>query len=373
MRSIHDHVQEFDYCTYCPKLCAFSCPVSNAEHSESVNPWAKMTLANLLRKEMIPLDADTAEPLYHCLGCQLCTTYCKHENLVGEALTAVRSWLIQRGVVLPALTVLRESYARYGHPYGRDCAGPLRHILDEGHFEADAQAVFYADARTILERPQEIRAAFSIFAKLRIEFMAIYGGRECDAGLALYRAGFIDEFAAHAKRLFEGLAGHKLIVTPSAEAAYTLKVLFAEFGFDLSGRVQHLVEFLAPYLRNSSLARRVGQIATYHDPSYLGRFLGITKQPREILDRLLENAMVEPVWSGSSAYPAGSTGCFPFTHPEVARDIAKERLRQAREVRADLLVTASSPSAAHLAAAREPDDVEVRTLTELIDHGLAAR
>jgi hypothetical protein len=36
------------YCTYCPKMCRFSCPTAAAESRETVTPWGMMRLLEMV-------------------------------------------------------------------------------------------------------------------------------------------------------------------------------------------------------------------------------------------------------------------------------------------------------------------------------------
>jgi len=367
MSRLNRHIQPLDYCTYCPKLCTFACPVSNAENKETVTPWAKMTLANLIRKGHLELTAENAEPLYHCLACRLCTTYCKHENDVAEVLSDARAMLAEKGIVHPKLAELRETMSRHGNPYGKNGEETLKALLSPDKFNEDAQAVFFPGSAAVFKRPQEITAAFSIFDKLDIDFIACDPGIQTSAGLPLYRAGFMAEFEAHMLKVASRLIQYKLIVTPCAETAYTLKALYLELGINLSGRVKHMLEFIEPYTKGAGFNRQLNDAAVYHDPGYFSRFLSVEKLPREIFKKIYRDKCIEMVWNKKAAYPAGQTGVYNYIYPEYALTIAKERLRQAREVRADVLVTSSSATAAFLDAARADGDCEVRTLTEDID------
>ncbi len=85
------HRQAYAYCTYCPKVCRFACPVSEATHSETTSTWGKMTEANLVTLGQRPLEEGGAKALYACTGCMRCRTYCKHENEVGFALFSARA------------------------------------------------------------------------------------------------------------------------------------------------------------------------------------------------------------------------------------------------------------------------------------------
>ncbi|MBF0525792.1 MAG: 4Fe-4S dicluster domain-containing protein [Deltaproteobacteria bacterium] len=68
--------KDLTYCTYCPKLCHFSCPVVEAEGRESATPTGKMTLAYLANRENRPLEQDAAAIIHRCLTCRQCTEFC---------------------------------------------------------------------------------------------------------------------------------------------------------------------------------------------------------------------------------------------------------------------------------------------------------
>ena len=53
--------KQHTYCTYCPKMCCFSWPVSLAQSSESTQRWPKLTSVyhandeNLVMSETVPM------------------------------------------------------------------------------------------------------------------------------------------------------------------------------------------------------------------------------------------------------------------------------------------------------------------------------
>ena len=367
MNRLDQHQKSLDFCTYCPKLCSFACPVSNAEHRETVTPWAKMTLARQLREGFVSVDQASTDPLNHCLGCRLCTTYCKHKIEVGEALTQARAWLNDRNVIRPEFKKLRDTFMATGNPYGGDVASVLHEMLPAERFAREAEVVFFPGCATALKRPGEIGRVFSILDKLRVDFVACYEGPEWCCGLPLRHAGLMQDFENHLRRLAQRLMDHKLVLTSCPACTYTLKVLAPEIGINLSGRVMHVVEFLEPYLKNQVFSHRLEKAAVYHDASYMGRYLGITRSPKAILERLYDETPKEFVWNGASAYPSGSTGIYPLLFPEESKAIARERLRQAREVGAEVIVTTSPAAASALESAAAVGDPESRTLIEQID------
>ncbi|RJO72496.1 MAG: (Fe-S)-binding protein, partial [Myxococcales bacterium] len=338
MIDMDKHRRALDYCTYCPKLCTFACPASDVERREAVTPWAKMTLANLLVKGQVTLAADTAEPLYHCLACRLCTTYCKHGNEVGEALADARAWAVERGLPHPALAALSENYRRFGNAPGIEAGKRLRLILPDRCFAPDAEAIYFPAAETIAKRPQEIAAVFSVFDKLGLDTVACHDGPSSCVGMPLYWAGFRRLFRDHAARVADDLARYRLIVSSSPETVYALKALYEETGVDFRRRVRHLVEFIEPHLAGITPASKAEERVALHEPAYLVRYLGLGHSVRQLVERFTEEPLTPFVWREDGAYPAGTSGALPLILPEAARKIAAERLRQAREARAELVV-----------------------------------
>jgi Fe-S oxidoreductase len=69
---LEPHRAALETCVYCPKLSRAACPVSNAEHSETVTPWGKMSLAYFAARGDVPVDAVHAAPAWACTGCYAC-------------------------------------------------------------------------------------------------------------------------------------------------------------------------------------------------------------------------------------------------------------------------------------------------------------
>lgn len=169
-------------------------------------------------------------------------------------------------------------------------------------------------------------------------------------------------------------SGARRIITACPECARTLKVDYPAYGFDHGMEVLHLAEFLAQALEagERTLGRMEGKV-TYHDPCRLGRHLGVYQEPRKVLAALgLE--LVEMAHSGPGALCCGTslwTNC-----GSISRAIQADRLREAEETGARLLVTACPKCQIHLRCAlkdREPGprpDIEICDLAVLVARSL---
>ena len=100
------------YCTYCPKLCRHTCPVSNAEARETLTPRDKMaTIAAPAARRSAAHRRET-EPLYGCTGCGACTDFCLHKVEPGARSSAAAPRPSATAAAIPALHDLARALPR---------------------------------------------------------------------------------------------------------------------------------------------------------------------------------------------------------------------------------------------------------------------
>ena len=71
-----------ELCEFCPKMCRFSCPVSEATFREALSPWGKVSLAALSGEAP---GSSASEAFAGCTGCLRCQQYCAHANDVPQS------------------------------------------------------------------------------------------------------------------------------------------------------------------------------------------------------------------------------------------------------------------------------------------------
>ncbi len=147
--------------------------------------------------------------------------------------------------------------------------------------------------------------------------------------------------------------GVRRIVTACAECARTLAVDYPAFGYELGAEVVHLSRWLAE--QDLRFARSGARLA-FQDPCRLGRHLEEYAAPRTVLAALGEP--VEMPHSGRLAHCCGTGGW--TVCGAVQKRLQRARLREARAVGADLLVTACPKCQIHLRCAADDPDVTER-------------
>ena len=91
----------------------------------------------------------------------------------------------------------------------------------------------------------------------------------------------------------------------------------------------------------------------------------VFEAPRRVVDSLGIDRIYS-VWSRSLARSSGADDGLWLTYPDLAGQLARHRLQEAKRQHADLLVTDSLLSARHLARHAQLDDVSVQWLPEVV-------
>jgi heterodisulfide reductase subunit D len=105
--------------------------------------------------------------------------------------------------------------------------------------------------------------------------------------------------------------------------------------------VLHFSEVYVSLIREGRLKprTRVDKTVTFHDPCHVGRSQGLFNEPREILDAIPGIRLVEMAHCREESRCCGAGGGVKANYPEMAAQIARDRVIEAMETGADTLVT----------------------------------
>ena len=334
--------REIEYCSYCPKLCRFACPVAQVEKSETVTPTGKMTLVRLLRDGVLPFDAETADVFYRCTGCLISRTYCEHRIEVMPPFEAARAEAVAAGVAPPRAMQALAVWQKQGNPFGEDLAAKVKQHLPERYLEGSAEVLLFPGCTTLHYHPQNLGAIARVLAALKVDFRVLYQGRIC-CGNPLLTLGHRQAFQAQRKELAARLDKAKVIISPCPTCVYYLKHLDS-FGARVTPpakpRIMHLTEFVAARLADLSVREPVPEKIMYHDPCHLGRYLGVYDQPRAILEKASGRKPLEFDEHREAGTCCGGGGGVPLIHPQTARAISLNKMQAFAQSGAERLATA---------------------------------
>ncbi|HDH96831.1 MAG TPA: (Fe-S)-binding protein [Proteobacteria bacterium] len=363
---LKEYQREIEYCTYCPKMCRFSCPVGNATAKETTTPWGRMSILYLVKQGYREWDREVAALMEQCVTCMICREYCDHEIDVPGVMLAARAESAKRGIITQEIDSYRAFFLKHDNAMGDDLLARLKSILPKRYFVQDAQVAYFAGCSAIYNFPNNISDTFKVFEKLGIDYVAVYPGKIQCCGAPLRFLGLTEELTEHMRRVYRALRKYKVIISGCPTCVYELKVVYPEAGFKLTPRVYHITEFLWSFFQQGKVKveRQYPRPVMYHDPCYLGRYLEVYEAPRRILDEVCRESVIEFSWNRRSSYCCGGGGGLPITHPEVAKAIALERLSEFKEHGDAALVTACPSCQRHFY--KHDNEVETLDIVNLV-------
>lgn len=339
-----------ELCEFCPKMCRFACPVSEATGREALTPWGKVSLAALAGSAP---DASAALAFAGCTACHRCAVYCAHDNDVPAILYAARATAVRAGVAPQAWTDLPAPFAAQGHGETQDLAAVFA-TLRTGY----GDALLFPGCDALARGGEEARDALRVAKALGAPLGLVPPGALC-CGLKLRQGGHPELHDAHVARLHSALlAGgrpvHLVFLQPGC--ARSMQDSLPE-----SSRAEHITSYLARAL--AALPERLRppplpESVVWHDPCELARDLCELTAPRALLAAAVRDVR-EPPRSGVDTSCCGAGGLLPQTLPEVASKLAAERRAELGEP-----CVTSSPGCAAALGATEVVSILARWLAQ---------
>lgn len=345
---LEEFKKELETCTSCPRLCQSACPVGMNSGNESETPWGIMQTLNMVRKGEIPFDAEAAALSYQCVMCKACTSQCEHKNDVPKVLQEVRNLAVEKRIAPPQIAGYLEKFHRHNNPFAKDLLNRLKELMPASALNLESSATYFASCTTIAKTPEVIADTFSLFEKLKIDFVGLYPEAIQCCGYPLISSGMEDEFIDLAEINFHALKKYKTIISGSPACVYTLRETYKKYDLGLGNRVVTINEFIEPYLKNINyrLKKSFRTKLMYHDPCYLSRYLDQAELPRELISHLSGYEPLEFFGNREKTGCSGQGGCYSIVEPEKSDEITAKRLEEVAEQDVQMLVT-QCPSCIH--------------------------
>ena len=362
-------------CVDCGKYTG-SCPLARVDPEYS---------PRRIVERMIYGDAETvvADPqLWSCMTCGLCSARCPSNVDFSRFITEMRAEAFQTGErgVYAHDGILQEIMRIQTMSAHQDRTG---WVSEDMRVSKDSEYLYFVGclpyfdvifANLDVKALEIARSAVRLLNRAGIAPIVSNEERCCGADLLL--AGDIDSFRELAElnmKMIEA-SGAKKVVFTCAECYNAFKSDYPAHVGPLPFETLHLTELLAQEIEAGALAFEPlpGQV-TYHDPCRMARYLKVHEPPRAVLAAIPGLELSEMEDNRERATCCGSTawvncgGC--------AKSVQREKLRQARETGARVMLTTCPKCQIHLSCARRDLDagqqVEVTDLTTWIGKALA--
>ncbi len=333
-------------CIYCG-FCRLGCPTFSVTHRESRNARGRNALAFNFLNGTIEPSSELAEAFYSCTTCQACTYFCPARVKVDEIVEEVRKKLYKDGLTPEPVLGIRDNIMKMGNVYASAKAdridiypSELKQKIKDGTMKETAETLLFMGCVPSYLDMKMIPSLIKPLDEAGVDYTTL-GTEEGCCGFPLFLMG-TDEFEPHAEKVIERIraTGAKELVTPCAGCYKTFKKIYPEVG-DLGLEVYHSVHYLEKLINEGKLKFQgeLGKKVTYHDPCDLGRAFQIFEEPRNILKAIPGLEFVEMARNRLQARCCGGGGGVLANNPDMAVDMAAERVRDALAVGAEIIVS----------------------------------
>lgn len=177
-------------------------------------------------------------------------------------------------------------------------------------------------------------------------------------GSVLIRTGFYEDALKQIEKNTEVLKG-ETIITSCAGCYKTLKEDYE--GLD----VVHISQLLDDLIKQNKLNFSKKDLnVTFHDSCHLARHMNVFDEPRSVIESVAD--LVEMENSRENAFCCGAGGGVKSAYPEIAQEMAENRISQAKDTNSTILITTCPFCKLNL----KNEDIEVLDLTEfLMEYG----
>ncbi|MEM2144238.1 MAG: heterodisulfide reductase-related iron-sulfur binding cluster [Candidatus Jordarchaeaceae archaeon] len=334
------------------------CPV--LEHTPGFEPFfarGKMQIIRGLLEDKLQLSQELANAIYQCTTCGDCHATC-HQSMDSninlnisryldhvKIYEALRADLVDAGYgPMPRHREILRWCEKEHNPYMEPHENRIAWIPSGVKLPSKGDLVFFMGCTEPYRQPELIQKTIKLLLSAGLTPALIHPEEYCCGSVAL-RTGMRD--------LAEKLVFHNIQALKEAEAKEvvvhcagcyrTIKKDYPEiYGKKLPFRVVHVTEILKQLLDEEKLSLRSdfkNKKLTYHDPCHLGRHCDFFEPPREIIKQVPNVEFLEMKRNRAAAWCCGAGGGIKSAFPDLASKIAGVRVRDAREVDADYIVT----------------------------------
>ncbi len=366
-------------CIHCG-FCRLGCPTFSVTHRESRNARGRNALAYYYLTGTVDPTAEFAESFYTCNTCQACTYFCPARIKVDEIVEGVRRKLYDAGLTPAPLIGVRDNIFKTGNVYASpreeriDIYPPhLKEKVQKGELKSKAQTLLFMGCVPSYLDMKMVPSLIKPLDAAKVDYTTLATEEGC-CGFPLFLMGS-SEFESHAEKLIKKIKDTKAreLVTPCAGCFKAFKKIYPKIG-DLGVDVYHSVQYLEKLITEGriKLGGNLGKKVTYHDPCDLGRTFQIFEEPRDILKNIPGLEYVEMARNRLQARCCGGGGGLQANDPEMAVDIATERVRDALSVGAEIIVSGCAAckdnlrKGARAIPKQERGKIKVMDITEMV-------
>ncbi|MGI5965055.1 MAG: heterodisulfide reductase-related iron-sulfur binding cluster [Candidatus Methanomethylophilaceae archaeon] len=345
--------REMNQCVQCG-YCIDVCEAHAQTPWESVTPRGKIYYLNQLDKvgtgamdkllgRNVTLSPEFVDAMYKCTGCGNCEAVCHSKIHLVEFWEKVRTWLVKNGYgPMSAHKAMRSSIESHHNPYKEPESERTAWWPKDVEMAELPEVIFFAGCTGSYRMQDIARAGVTVLSRAGVSVSSL-GADEWCCTSPLIRTGddtLSLEFSKHTVETADGTGAKDMVMTCSGcykTISHDAGRYYAKSGqnvYHFSQYVEKLISERKIPLNNEFKVR-----ATYHDPCHLGRHAGVFDAPRNVIKKIKGIDFVEMHRSRELSRCCGAGGGYKSQYGNYAVDVATERIADAEEVGAEVIIT----------------------------------
>lgn len=368
------------YCNECRcGFCREECPVYREVRKESLHARGRSGIALALLDGKLSPTSTLAENLALCTTCGWCAERCPPNNTyeftkekglkidMPKIVEALRAELVLAGVGPIESHKQIASYVEKEHnPLGEPHADRFKWLPTDVKLPAKADIVYFAGCMGSYRVQDTPITTVKLLQTAGVNFTMLKDERCC--GSVLLRTGQRDKVKELATGFIKNVreTGAHTVITSCAGCYKTFKSDYPEIIGKLDFEVLSVAEFLKRLLEARKIP--VGEVkkkVTFQDPCHLGRHSKVYDEPRDVLSNIPGIELKEFAFNKRLAKCCGGGGGFRSARRDLSTKISKDRIREAKEIGAEAIVTMCPFCVYNLEEAAE-GSMKVYDLPELV-------
>ncbi len=348
-----------DSCRFC-WMCHHICPIGNATGLERNTAKSRALGLSLVHRGTLAL-SDVIDNIYECACCGACVKECVTGWDPVMFTKEARLEAAMEGVLPEYINKLVDNCLETGNAYGvTELDADLKAAIAAHAQKTDTLLFLGVDARC--KAPAAAVNAIKALEKAGVAFTVLEN--EPASGQQLeYLISAANETKEQMTACAEVLNGFAKVVIYDPQDAKVFYREYKEWGVELLPELATFTAYTAALVKSGALKlTNTGKAVVYQDPFQLSRDLAETAEAREVINACA--VCNEMLCYGKDTMWAGNILMAEWM-PKVMVLVAEERIRNAKGVKADTIVTASVSEYVPLKAVAQTD-VEIISLEELI-------
>ena len=347
MKTIGDLKQGVSKCTRCGN-CQYYCPSFTVSRMETHVARGRLQLIRKNLNEGTELSDVSVKRIYQCLLCGNCTQNCPAGVCTEDIVAKARELWVDKNGPPGLMEAMVQNIDKAGSITGDNRENRLLWFenMEAGSVKTGAKAkylYFPGCVSSLYPSSYGVPQNFSRLMNRAGLSWTVMGGMENCCSYPLVIGGMTGKAIDLMKQNVRDVtaSGAECLVTTCPSCFHMWKEVYPEYVSDMPDiKILHATQLLSELVKGGAFQfKETNCTVTYHDPCDLGRKSGIYDEPRTIINSIPGVSLAEMKFNRDKAFCCGGGGNLEMSDQTLSGKVARQRVTQALDVKADTIVT----------------------------------